>query len=64
MARSSRLHNRSDAHMLQALQFSLKLVRTPLNYSLLDKETSFLDLNIKVIGSDIHISVYDTHDDF
>ena len=24
-----------------------------------DKETSFLDLNIKVIGSDIHTSVYD-----
>ena len=24
-----------------------------------DKETSFLDLNIKVIGSDVHISVYD-----
>ena len=23
-----------------------------------DKETSFLDLNIKVIGSDIHTSVY------
>ena len=29
-----------------------------------DKETSFLDLNIKVIGSDIHTSVYDKHDDF
>ena len=27
-----------------------------------DKETSFLDLNIKVIGSDVHTSVYD--DDF
>ena len=29
-----------------------------------DKETSFLDLNIKVVGSDVHISVYDKHDDF
>ena len=29
-----------------------------------DIETSFLDLNIKVIGSDIHTSVYDKRDDF
>ena len=29
-----------------------------------DKEISFLDLNIKVIGSDIHTSVYDKRDDF
>ena len=29
-----------------------------------DKETSFLDLNIKVIGSYIHNSVYDKLDDF
>ena len=29
-----------------------------------DKETSFLDLNIRVIGSDIHTSVYDKRDDF
>ena len=29
-----------------------------------DKETSFLDLNIKVIGRDIHTSVYDKRDDF
>ena len=29
-----------------------------------DKETSFLDLNIKVISSDIHTSVYDKRDDF
>ena len=28
------------------------------------KETSFLDLNIKVIDSDIHTSVYDKRDDF
>ena len=28
------------------------------------KETSFLDLNIKVIGSYIHTSVYDKRDDF
>ena len=30
----------------------------------LDKETSFLDLNIKFIGNDIHTSVYDKRDDF
>ena len=29
-----------------------------------DKETSFLDLNIKVIGSDVHTSVYNNRDDF
>ena len=29
-----------------------------------DTEFSFLDLNIKVIGSDIHTSVYDKRDDF
>ena len=29
-----------------------------------DTETSFLDLNIKVIGSDVHTSVYDKRDDF
>ena len=29
-----------------------------------DTETSFLDLNIKVIGSNIHTSVYDKCDDF
>ena len=29
-----------------------------------DKETSFLDLNIKVIGSDVHTSVYNKRDDF
>ena len=29
-----------------------------------DKETSFLDLNIKIIGSDVHTSVYDKRDDF
>ena len=28
------------------------------------KETSFLDLNIKVIGGDVHTSVYDKLDDF
>ena len=28
-----------------------------------DKETSFLDLNIKDIGSNIHNTVYDKHDD-
>ena len=29
-----------------------------------DKETSFSDSNIKVIGNDIHTSVYDKRDDF
>ena len=29
-----------------------------------DKETSFLDSNIKVIGSDVHTSVYDKRDNF
>ena len=29
-----------------------------------DKETSFLDLNIKVIDSDVHTSVYDKRDYF
>ena len=29
-----------------------------------DKETSFLDLNITVIGNDTHTSVYDKSDDF
>ena len=29
-----------------------------------DKETSFLDLNIKVTGSDVHTSVYNKSDDF
>ena len=29
-----------------------------------DKETSFLDLNIKVFGSDIHTSIYDYRDYF
>ena len=29
-----------------------------------DKETSFLDLNIKVIGSYIYTSVYDKRDDW
>ena len=29
-----------------------------------DKETSFLDLNIKIVGSDVHISVYDKRADF
>ena len=29
-----------------------------------DKETSFLNLNIKVIGNNIHTRVYDKRDDF
>ena len=45
------------------------LIYIQLNFSwikqiLQTEETSFLDLNIKVIGSDIHTSVYDKRDDF
>ena len=29
-----------------------------------DKETSFLDLNIKVIGNNIHTSIYEKRNDF
>ena len=29
-----------------------------------EKETSFLDFDIKVVGSDVHTSVYDKRDDF
>ena len=29
-----------------------------------DKETSFLDFDLKVVGSDVHTSVYDKRDDF
>ena len=29
-----------------------------------DKEISFLDVDIKVVGSDVHTSVYDKRDDF
>ena len=29
-----------------------------------DKGTSFVDLNIKIIGSDVHTSIYDKRDDF
>ena len=39
-------------------EFQLNKVNTS------DKETSFLDLNIKVISSDVHTSVYDKRDDF
>ena len=35
-----------------------------LTISLVVVETSFLDLKIKVIGSDIHTSIYDKRDDF
>ena len=34
------------------------------NTSTSDKETSFLDLNLKGIGSDVDTSVFDKHDDF
>ena len=41
--------------------YPMKLQLNKANTS--DKETSFLDLNIRVIGSDIHTSVYDKRDD-
>ena len=49
----------------QAINFWKRLFTLQLNKAnTSDKETSFLDLNIKVIGSDIHTSVYDKRDDF
>ena len=42
--------------------FFYKLIPFKINTS--DKETSFLDLNIKVVGNDIHTSVYDKRNDF
>ena len=52
------------AHTLQQItvRFIFWSLICPLQFS--DKETSFLDLNIKVIGGDIHTSVYDKRDDF
>ena len=38
-------------------------IPTPETLKLLN-ETSFFDLNIKVIGRNIHTSVYDKRDDF
>ena len=32
--------------------------------NLCDTEIPFIDLNIKVVGDDIHFSVYDKRDDF
>ena len=37
---------------------------TELQLNACDKETPLLDLNIKVVGDDIHTSVYDKHHDF
>ena len=42
--------------------YPIKLQLNKANIS--DKVTSFLDLNIKVLGNDIHTSVYDKRDDF
>ena len=39
-----------------------KRVFTDANTS--NKETSFIDLNLKIIGSDVHTSIYDKRDDF
>ena len=49
-----------DKHILDIYPTELQLNKA--NTS--DKEMSFLDLNIKVIGSDVHTSVYDKRDDF
>ena len=51
-----------DKHIADIYPTTLKLNKA--NTS--DKETSFLDVNIKVIGDDVHTctSVYDTCDDF
>ena len=35
-----------------------------INENASNKEASFLDLNVKVIGSNIYTGVYDKHDDF
>ena len=45
---------------LHGIQRNLNLNKANTSY----KKTSFSDLNIKVIGSDIHASVYDERDDF
>ena len=49
-----------EKHILDIYPMELQLI----NANTSDKETSFLDLNIKVIGSDVHTSVYDKRDDF
>ena len=49
-----------EKHISDIYQAELQLNKS--NTS--DKEMSFLDLDIKIIGSDIHTSVYDKRDDF
>ena len=49
-----------EKHISDIYPAELQLNKANTSY----KETSFLDLNIKVIGSDIHTSVYDKRDDF
>ena len=49
-----------ENHILDIYPAELQLNKANIS----DKESSFLDLNIKVISSDIHTSVYDKRDDF
>ena len=49
-----------EKHIFDIHPAELQLNKTNTSY----KETSFSHLNIKVIGSDIHTSVYDKRDDF
>ena len=55
-----RLHHQNDTFLFLFSIYPTELHLNKANTS--DKETSFLDLNIKVIGSDIHTSVYDKLD--
>ena len=49
-----------EKHIPDTHQTELKLNKA----NIADKETSFLDLNIKMIGNDFHTSVYNKRDDF
>ena len=49
-------------HFLAGTLYPAELQLNKANTS--DKQTSFFDLNLKVIGSDIHSTVYDKRDDF
>ena len=51
----------SDSKLLLSSIYPRELQLNKANIS--EKETSFLDLNIKVIDNNIHNSVYDKHDD-
>ena len=49
-----------EKHIPDIYPMELQLNKANTSY----KETSFIELNIKVIGSDVHTSVYDKRDDF